>query len=49
MVTQNPDGTITVKKGTSGDNTGNGGTNNGLVIPAQVIAPTARAPEKKQD
>lgn len=49
MVTQNPDGTITVKKGTSGENTASSGAKNGLVIPAQVIVPIARTAEKKQD
>jgi hypothetical protein len=46
MVTQNPDGTITVIKGTSGENTGSSEVKNGLVIPAQIITPIA---EKKQD
>lgn len=46
MVTQNPAGTMTLKKGTSGKNIASSGAKTGLVIPAQVIAPTA---ERKHD
>jgi hypothetical protein len=49
MVTQNPDGTMTVKKDASNGNPKNSGGKMGLVIPAQVIVPTARTAEKQPD
>jgi hypothetical protein len=49
MVTPNPDGTLTVKKGASSGDHKSSGVEKGLVIPAQVITPTVRTAEKQQD
>jgi hypothetical protein len=40
MVTQNPDGTITVQKQPPKGNSKDAKGKNGLIIPAQVVAPT---------
>jgi hypothetical protein len=48
MVTQNPDGTITVQKEPPKGDAKDAKVKKGLVIPAQVVAPTVPTPEKKR-
>jgi len=48
MVMQNCDGTMTVRKDGSDANSKDSAAKNGLIIPAQAIAPTVRASEKQQ-
>ena len=45
MVIQNPDGTITVQKEPPNENSKNAKVKNGLVIPAQVVAPLFVRPD----
>jgi hypothetical protein len=47
MVTQNPDGTITVRKEPSTGDAKDVKVKKGLVIPAQVVVPVIPTPEKK--
>jgi hypothetical protein len=47
MVIQNPDGTITVRKEPSTGDAKDMKVKKGLVIPAQVVVPVIRTPEKK--
>jgi hypothetical protein len=47
LVVQNPDGTLTIQKEPSKSDADNGDAKKGLVIPPQVIAPTALPPEKR--
>ena len=49
IVIQNADGTITVKKDVLNGAPNSGGVKNGLVIPAQIIAPTVRTSNKPPD
>jgi hypothetical protein len=48
LITRNPDGTITVQKEPAPGKTENAAPK-GLVIPPQVVVPTASAPANKQD
>lgn len=48
MITQNPDGTFTVQKGPSGQRSKDAKVEQGLMIPAQVVVPMVRLPQKKR-
>jgi hypothetical protein len=48
MVTKNPDGTFTVRKEPSKGGDKDPKAKKGLVIPAQVVVPIFRGPEKRQ-
>jgi hypothetical protein len=48
MVTKNPDGTFTVRKEPSKGDAKDPKVKKGLVIPAQVVVPIFRGPEKRQ-